>query len=91
MEDAEVTVDGGTINNMYAGGEANDAGVTGKAEKVTLHLLGGDLKLHPGKYGGQEDAGGARCSGDYNTGVVTVAEAAACNLSENCLILNCNL
>ena len=89
IEDAKVIVNGGTITKLYAGGETGDAGVTGKAEKVNLQLLGGTLDLQPGTYAGVEDA--SRCSGDYNTGVTTAAKAAACHLSENVLILNCNL
>ena len=75
---------------MYAGGETEDASVNGKAEHVNLQILEGEVKaLYKGSYAGAEDA--SRCSGDFNAWAVDKAQAEACNLVENELILNCNL
>lgn len=89
IQEADIEINGGTINNVYAGGETGDATVTGKCEKTVLNIyknFGGHL--HKGTYGGVEDA--SRCSGNYAYGAVTEAEALACNLTEEVLILNCN-
>ena len=90
IEDVKVVINGGEVKKMYAGGETEDAGVTGKAEHVNLQILEGEVKaLHKGSYAGVEDA--SRCSGDFNAWAVNKAQAEACNLVENELILNCNL
>ena len=90
IEDAKVIVNGGVIDKMYAGGETEDSSVTGKAEKVFLDILDGEVKnLYKGSYAGVEDA--TRCSGNYNAWAVNKSQAEACNLVENELILNCNL
>lgn len=79
LESAEVTVTGGTIVDMYAGGETGDSSVTGRCEKADLRIesqINGTL--HKGTYGGVEDA--SRCFGYYYEGTLSEEEAQACNL-----------
>jgi len=79
IQDATITISGGTITSAYGGGETSDTSVTGKCEKTIFHIetsFGGHV--YKGTYGGVEDA--SRVSGDYIKGSISAEEAAACNL-----------
>lgn len=55
VSSADVRVLGGTINELYVGGETGDANVTGSIESVSLDITGGSVvnNLYIGKSGGQ--------------------------------------
>ena len=75
----KTVINGGHINNLYAGGETADASVTATFSKAEVHVKGGIVdKISAGTNGGVEDA--SKISGTYKEGVVADEAAAAMNL-----------
>ena len=72
-------VNGGTVKNLYAGGETRDTSVTASYYNAEVILNGGTIeKASVGTNGGVEDA--SKVSGTYREGVVADDVAAAMNL-----------
>ena len=79
VENIKTVVNGGTINNLYAGGETADASVTAVYKFAEVFVNGGNVKAaSAGTNGGVEDA--SKVSGTYREGVITDEVAAAMNL-----------
>ena len=75
----KLVVNGGTINNLYAGGETADTSVNGVYSKAELRINGGTIKkISCGTNGGVEDA--SKVFGGYRGGVITDEDAAALHL-----------
>lgn len=55
IESATLTINNGTIKNLYVAGETGDTSVTGTINGVRVNLLGGSIEtLEPGKSNSQE-------------------------------------
>ena len=75
----KTTINDGTVENLYVGGETTDKNVTATYSKAAVCINGGTInKLEPGTNGGVENAN--NISGTYKEGVVADDKAAALNL-----------
>ena len=74
-------INGGTIDKLYAGGEAGDASVNAVYDRVELLINGGNITLiGPGTDGGVESAD--KVSGTYVNGVILDSDANALHLEK---------
>lgn len=56
MDEANISISGGTITNAYVGGDASDAGVTGTIAAANMEITGGTVtNAYVGTNGGQRD------------------------------------
>ena len=79
VENIKTVVNGGTIDNLYAGGETADNSVTAVYSKAEMFVNGGTVKAaSAGTNGGVEDA--SKVSGTYTNGVITDESATVMNL-----------
>lgn len=77
----KTVINGGTIDKLYAGGEAGDASVNAVYDRAELHLNGGTITLAgSGTNGGVENAD--KVSGTYANGVVADDVATAMHLTK---------
>lgn len=54
MDEANISISGGTITNAYVGGDASDAGVTGTIAAANMEITGGTVtNAYVGTNGGQ--------------------------------------
>lgn len=79
VENIKTVVNGGTIENLYAGGETVDTSVTAVYTRAEVIIKGGTVNnASAGTNGGVEDA--SKVSGTYTEGVISDEVAAAMNL-----------
>lgn len=79
IEMSEITINNGTINKLYGGGETEDATVNGIYHFSKLHLLGGTINNPSiGKNG--ETVNANKLSGTYIPGIISDEIAISMNL-----------
>ena len=78
-ENIKTVINGGTVDKLYAGGEAGDSSVTAVYSIAEVFIKGGTVNMaSAGTNGGVEDA--SKVSGTYKEGVISDEAAAAMNL-----------
>ena len=78
-ENIKTVINGGTVDKLYAGGEAGDSSVTGIYNVAEVCIKGGVVNMaSAGTNGGVEDA--SKVSGTYKEGVISDEAATAMNL-----------
>lgn len=82
MNNIKININGGIINNTYAGGESGDDTVTATYIKSEMYINNGTIiNISAGTNGGVEDA--SKVSGVYMEGIITDEDAASMNLSKS--------
>lgn len=69
IDNIDITVNGGTVNKLYAGGETTDTSVNGVFGKAVIKLLGGTISIADCGTDGGIVANTSKISGEYIKGI----------------------